>query len=214
MAGSPRRHISIPIKGDRWRHQTVLGHVSTPVTTPAELQRRRKRRRVEVERPTPARSLIDAHNGRKAATARFPPKITPRHIRTVMRRYEQIMEHACTSLENSCASCGEFCSELFTIDHDRLRSMETMVGVQFQLDNCGISDNTYRFCKGCLNALNGGRVPKFSAMNAVNVTMYVPTVSRGAGRPDLDRGVRHCQKPSNSHHTKIETKRAKQSNCV
>ena len=30
MPASPRRYISIPIKGDRWKHQTVQGHVSHP----------------------------------------------------------------------------------------------------------------------------------------------------------------------------------------
>ena len=164
----PRRHISVPIKGDRWRHQTVQGHIphplrqyrfrtvydhistpatnqsqtlqqtykyrivhdhiSTPVTTRPRaqtLQQRKRqrhlsldsphytvaqsgrgqqrkrhrgpsldspqytiaqsgrgqRRRVEPESPTPTRSLTDDYNKRKAATARFPPKITPQHLR-------------------------------------------------------------------------------------------------------------------------------------
>jgi hypothetical protein len=45
-----------------------------------------------------------------------------------------------------------------------------------QLDNCSQPDESYRFCKSCFQALNIRRIPKFSALNAVNVTMcqYYP----------------------------------------
>src|SRR5947199_718583 len=257
MVNSPRRFTSAPIKGDRWRHQTVQGHIahpprqkyqsrtvqghidhppreqyrsqtvqdhiahrsqtvqdhiahrsqtvqdnithpptqqyhsqsvhghiSTPVTTRSEILQQRKRhrnpsyqsgrsrrRRVEADSPTPTQSLIDAHNSRKAATARFPPKITPQHICTAMRRYEQVIQDACSGVEMSCVSCGEFGSGLAAVDEDHLRSMEMKIGVRIQLDHCGIVDGYYQFCQACLNALDGGRIPKFSAMNAVNITM-------------------------------------------
>ena len=58
--------------------------------------------------PTPAQPLIDAYNKRKAASAQFPPKITPLHIRESMRRYERVIEDACAEVEALCASWGEF----------------------------------------------------------------------------------------------------------
>jgi uncharacterized protein DUF6570 len=45
-----------------------------------------------------------------------------------------------------------------------------MVGVTIQLDNCGIMDGSYQFWQSRFNALNRGKLPKFSAMNAVNIT--------------------------------------------
>ena len=228
MPGSPHRDMSVPIqvKGYRWKHLTVQGHVAHPpkqhsprqqdqyqtvqdhVTHPPRQQpptqhsqtppyqfrsvhghistlqqkkrhrnpspqsgRSRRRRRVEADSPISTQSLIDAYNSRKAATALFPPKITPQHIRAAMRRYEQVIQDACANVENSCVSCGEFGSRLVAIDEDRLRSMEMKIGVRIQLDHCGIMDGSYQFCQPCLNALDGGRIPKFSAMNAVNVTM-------------------------------------------
>ena len=171
MAGGPRRYVSVPIAGDRWRHQTVQGHIahpprpqnplklsqpqtvhghiSTQVTTPKPARPsarsnqnyialdhitspQKKRRKVEAEPPAPTRSLFDGYNKRKAATARFPPKITSLHIRAAMRKYEQVVQNACAGVETSCASCGEFMakadSELTPIDDDRLRSMKSIEG--------------------------------------------------------------------------------------
>lgn len=91
-----------------------------------------------------------------------------------MHRYEQVIEDACAAVEASCASCGEFVakaeSRLIPVDDNRLHIMKSPEGV-VQLDNCGITDGCYRFCMPCFNALTRGRIPKFSAQNAVNVTM-------------------------------------------
>jgi hypothetical protein len=80
-----------------------------------------------------------------------------------MRRYEQVIQDACSGVEMSCVSCGEFGSGLAAVDEDHLRSMEMKIGVRIQLDHCGIVDGSYQFCQPCLNALDGGRIPKFSA---------------------------------------------------
>jgi len=61
-------------------------------------------------------------------------------------------------------------SELISVDDDRLYSMKSLEGV-VQLDKCSIVDGSYQFCKTCFNDLNRGRIPKFSALNAVNVNM-------------------------------------------
>jgi len=49
MAGSPRRLKFVPATGERWRHETVQGHISVPVTT------RRTRRRD----PSPSDQTLD-----------------------------------------------------------------------------------------------------------------------------------------------------------
>jgi hypothetical protein len=92
-----------------------------------------------------------------------------------MGRYEQIVEDACASVETSCASCGEFMAKdklyLIPLDDDRLYSMRTPGG-EVQLDNCGtIVNGSCRICITYLDALNKGNIPKFSALNAVNVIM-------------------------------------------
>ncbi|TMD61399.1 MAG: hypothetical protein E6I91_17785 [Chloroflexi bacterium] len=56
------------------------------------------------------------------------------------------------------------------VDDDRLCSMKSPEGL-VQLDSCSIMDGAYQFCKTCFNVFTGGRIPKFSALNAVNVTM-------------------------------------------
>ena len=194
-------HISTPVTSpfqtlqQTYKSQTVRGHISTPVATrPQTLQQRKRhrhssidsphytvaqsgrsqRRRVEPESPTPTRFLTNDYNKRKAATARFPPKITARHLRVAMRRYEQVVQNACTAVETSCASCGEFMAKAesawIPVDDDRLCSMKSPEGL-VQLDSCSIMDGAYQFCKTCFNVFTGGRIPKFSALNAVNVTM-------------------------------------------
>src|SRR5271168_827553 len=177
------QHRAVPVQGDHWTSHTVHGHISAPVATQRKRHRNpssdsphhatARRRRVEAE-PTPTQSLIDAYNKRKAATARFPPKITSTHIRAAMRMYEQVIQDACEGVEASCASCGEFVAkaeaELIPIDDDRLRSMKPPEGI-IRLDDCSLADGSYQVCKACFNALNGRRIPKFSALNGVNVTM-------------------------------------------
>src|SRR5271154_4083050 len=169
------QHRAVPVQGDHWTSHIVHGHISAPVATQGKRHRNpssdsphhatARRRRVEPE-PTPTQSLTDAYNKRKAATARFPPKITPLHIRAAMRRYEQVIQDACEGVEASCASCGEFVAkakaELIPIDDDRLRSMKPPEGI-IRLDDCSLADGSYQVCKACFNALNGRRIPKFSA---------------------------------------------------
>ena len=131
-------------------------------------------RRVGTEMPTPAQALISDYNKRKAASAQFPPKITASHIQDAMRRYEQIIKEACAEVEASCASCGEFKAKkelrLIPRDDGRLHLMKSPEGV-LQLDGCCLMDRSYCFRPSYFNALNSGKVPKFSAMNEVNVTM-------------------------------------------
>jgi hypothetical protein len=153
--------------------QVDSDHIFKPLLSQSELSQQRKRRRVEA-RWSPSQSLVDAYLKRKDATAGFPPNLTAKDIRTAMRRYEQIVEDACAAVETSCASCGEFAAKAelgsIPVDDERLRSTRFPERV-FLLDNCGMANGSYQICQTCLNAFNGGRIPKFSALNAVNVTM-------------------------------------------
>jgi hypothetical protein len=90
-----------------------------------------------------------------------------------MYKYEQIIEGACAAVETSCASCGRFlaktASSLVPVDDGRLGLFKSSQGV-LQLDTCAIVDSCYRFCQECVSALNRRRSPKFSALNAMNVS--------------------------------------------
>jgi hypothetical protein len=61
--------------------------------------------------------------------------------------------------------------EPIPVDDRRLCLMKPPEGV-VQLDNCSIADGSYQFCKSCFSSLSGNRIPKFSVLNAVNVTMF------------------------------------------
>jgi hypothetical protein len=41
----------------------------------------------------------------------------------------------------------------------------------FQLDSCALEGDSYGFCERCFLALHRGHIPKFSALNGVNVTI-------------------------------------------
>ena len=60
---------------------------------------------------------------------------------------------------------------LVTVNENWLRLAEVKLGAPIQMDKCGVKNGLYQLCGSCLNALNRGKIPKFSAMNAVNATM-------------------------------------------
>jgi hypothetical protein len=68
------------------------------------------------------------------------------------------------------ASCGEFGSELIIVKKGQLCSMELKLGIHIQLDKCGFVSGGYQLCGSCFDTLKKGKIPKFSAMNGVNVT--------------------------------------------
>jgi hypothetical protein len=74
------------------------------------------------------------------------------------------------------------------VDDDRLRSMKPTECV-IQLDNCSIVGGSSQVCKTCFSPLNGARILKFSALNAINVTVcqHYP-----AELENLDGGVCDC----------------------
>jgi hypothetical protein len=49
--------------------------------------------------------------------------------------------------------------------------MEAIFDVPIQLDKYDLVGASYRDCKACHDNLKKDKVPKFSAMNAANVTM-------------------------------------------
>ena len=56
------------------------------------------------------------------------------------------------------------------IAHNRLHPLKSAEGA-FQLDACALEGDSYGFCERCFLALHRGHIPKFSALNGVNVTM-------------------------------------------
>ena len=87
-----------------------------------------------------------------------------------MYRYEQIIENACAAVETSCAIfLAKAASSLVPVDDSRLDPFKSSQGV-VQLDTCAIIDGYYRFCQECVSALNRRGSPKFSALNAMNVS--------------------------------------------
>ena len=190
LAQQRTRRVSSPQK----RRRIEAPRIEASVTTQSELYQQRtltRRRNHQVSLAQnedfsntastqfdtfqrPAQTLIDAYLRRKAATSRFPLKTTAEDLWTTMRRYEHVIKDACSTVEISCASCGEFMAKarpgLIPVGDERLRSMTSPEGT-VQLDNCGMVNGAYQVCQTCLNAFNGGRIPKFSALNAVNVTM-------------------------------------------
>lgn len=104
---------------------------------------------------------------RKAASAAFPPEITSSHIRTAVSKYEDELSAASERLV--CCSCGRFVamSDIYEInDH-----ADFILPLHRTLDHCGHRENSWDFCVACHSAVSRGKVPKFSALNLLNVTL-------------------------------------------
>jgi len=96
-----------------------------------------------------------------------------------MQRYENVIEEACAGVEASCASCGEFSARTalhrIPLDDDRLHPLKSTEGI-YQLDTCVLEDASYGFASGVSRLFIDDHIPKFSALNGVNVTMchFIP----------------------------------------
>lgn len=104
---------------------------------------------------------------RHSASATFPPVLTEAQIRASIARYQESIENA--SKQGVCSSCGRFVpvSEIVEMgDSDPL--LEPLAA---HLDYCGKHDNEWDICLTCLKSLSQNFVPRFSALNRVNMTM-------------------------------------------
>lgn len=103
---------------------------------------------------------------RETASEAFPPRISSTHIRASVSKYEDEMLTA--SKRSVCCCCGRLIAvgDRYEI-HDEAHFI---LPPQRTLDHCGHHQNSWDFCAACHGAVSRGNIPKFSALNLVNVT--------------------------------------------
>ena len=110
--------------------------------------------------------LADEFTHHRSASQEFPFFISPAVIRSAMDSFRNSLLGQ--SERSICSSCGVFCSSVETMtlgdDQDCLDDLKR-VG----LDTCGYQDGSWSFCKPCHADILKGKIPKFSALNSVNV---------------------------------------------
>jgi hypothetical protein len=101
-----------------------------------------------------------------SASEAFPPEIAPSHIRTSVSKYENEMSAA--SERSVCCCCGRLIAagDICEVDDEA----DFSLAPRHSLDHCGHQGNSWGFCTPCHTALRRGKIPKFSALNLVNVT--------------------------------------------
>jgi hypothetical protein len=111
--------------------------------------------------------LRDDLESRESASADFPPVISKAQIRASITRFQLLTDD--TSQQGVCSSCGRLVPvpELVEMeDADPL--LQPMAG---HLDYCGRHESEWDVCLTCLKSLSQNALPKFSALNRVNMTM-------------------------------------------
>jgi hypothetical protein len=109
--------------------------------------------------------LADEFNDHRLASQEFPFFISPSGIRSAIDSFRHSL---LKQSERSCSSCKVFCSssETMTLQDDNSCLDEFKhVG----LDRCGHQDGSWSFCNPCYTDILGDKIPKFSALNLVNV---------------------------------------------
>jgi hypothetical protein len=121
----------------------------------------------EFERQSGGQALLVAEfESHRSASQEFPIRITPAVIRSAIDSFRNSL--AAQTERGVCSSCGVFCSlaEIETLGdgEDCLNQLK-----QVGLDRCGYEDGSWSFCKPCHADILRGKIPKFSALNHVNV---------------------------------------------
>jgi len=111
----------------------------------------------------------------RLASEEFPPSMSPGTIRTAINSFTQSIQSHCE--RQACSSCGIFnpTSDMMTLeDNNSCLSELKRAG----LDKCGYTHGVWTFCKSCHTDILRTKIPKFSALNSVNVVMCddYPTV--------------------------------------
>jgi Domain of unknown function (DUF6570) len=125
--------------------------------------------------------LIDDHIRRVAATAQFPPQISHSCVRDCLSRFDDHITAGITATRHICGSCGSFIVEqLFRLSENDPLLLHVGSAVSPRLDSCALVGTEYLFCRPCFTAIHQGAPPKYSALNAVNVTFcqHYPAVLR------------------------------------
>ena len=104
---------------------------------------------------------------RQLASDAFPPELSQAQIRASVIRYEEHIKAA--AKQAVCSSCGRFVpvSEIVEVNDDDplLRPLHGY------LDQCGKHEDDWDVCLPCLRSLSQNTLPKFSALNRVNMTL-------------------------------------------
>jgi hypothetical protein len=85
------------------------------------------------------------------------------------------MAAAIAATQKICGSCGSFINQdIFQLSKDDpfLQPFSIEPGLPLRLDSCTLFENSYQFCQPCHTAIQQRYPPKFSALNAVNVSLY------------------------------------------
>jgi len=103
---------------------------------------------------------------REAASEAFPQQLTPSHIRVSIGKYEDEMSAA--PLRSVCCFCGRFvaAADIYEVDDQ----LDFILPPRRILDHCGHYENSWDFCTSYHAVTSRGNIPKFSALNLVNVT--------------------------------------------
>jgi hypothetical protein len=116
-----------------------------------------------------AQALLNTEfQSHRDAAAEFPPTISPETICSAVSSFQQALaSHAERSV---CSACGIFSeSGLIKKIHDNEKCLESLKEVG--LDKCGYKDGYWLFCPKCHIKILQGKIPKFSALNSINVIM-------------------------------------------
>ena len=147
--------------------EPLLNSLEThPLTEPLAKRRRTGEHATALDAVKFAVGLVEDEFGlRAAASEDFPPDITSSHIRASVRRYEDEISSA--SERSVCCCCGRL---IATGDIYEVRDEACLIlPLQHTLDHCGRGENSWDFCSICHSAASRGSIPKFSALNLVNV---------------------------------------------
>jgi hypothetical protein len=111
--------------------------------------------------------LHDDLRQRQVASEAFPPVLSQAQIRASVSRYEEHIKAA--AKDGVCSCCGRFVpiAEIVEVkDGDPL--LQPLHGY---LDHCAKHGDDWDLCFPCLKSLSQNALPKFSALNRVNVTL-------------------------------------------
>jgi hypothetical protein len=117
--------------------------------------------------------LIEDHSRRQAATARFPPEISNSCVRDCLAHYQDHMSAVTAATERVCGSCGRFIEKgvfRLSVEDPLLLPFRIDATSPPRLDSCSLDGPDYLFCQSCFTAIKQLKPPKYSALNAVNVS--------------------------------------------
>jgi hypothetical protein len=162
---------------NRRTHQYFREPATSILSTerPAALTSIPQSRQSTIENQTNPRCIVDQalqllHDElqqRQLASGAFPPLLSPAQIRASVSRYE---EHIKAAAENGvCSSCGKFVpiSDIIEVNNND----PLLQPLYSHLDHCAKHRDDWDLCLLYLKSLSQNTLPRFSALNRVNMTL-------------------------------------------